>query len=308
MSARKAAIIGGGVIGGGWAARFLLNGWDVALADPAPNALAAVKATIARAATAYVALYDAPLPERGTLTHTSLAEAVTDAAWIQESLPERLSLKHGIYAEIAEHTDLPVASSTSGFMPSELGAGAFVAHPYNPVYLLPVVELVFPETIPQPARDRMAEVLTGIGMSPLTLRREIPAHIGDRLLEALWREALWLVRDGIATTEEIDRVITHGFGLRWAQMGLFETYRIAGGEAGMAHFLAQFGPCLQEPWTKLTEVPELNDDLIATIATQSDAQSGHFSIAELEAQRDRNLVAILRHLRSENWAAGTTIR
>jgi carnitine 3-dehydrogenase len=130
--------------------------------------------------------------------------------------------------------------------------------------------------------ERAADILRGMGMFPLTVRKEIDAHIADRFLEAVWREALWLVKDGVATTEEIDEAIRMGFGLRWAQMGLFETYRIAGGEAGMRHFMAQFGPCLTWPWTKLMDVPEFTDELVELIAGQSDAQSGHRSIRELE--------------------------
>jgi carnitine 3-dehydrogenase len=127
------------------------------------------------------------------------------------------------------------------------------------------------------------------------------------LLEAVWREALWLVNDGIATTEEIDDAIRFGFGLRWAQMGLFETYRIAGGEAGMKHFLAQFGPALKWPWTKLMDVPDLTDDLINAVADQSDAQSGMHSIRELEAIRDTNLVVMMRALKAQNWGAGALL-
>ena len=144
-------------------------------------------------------------------------------------------------------------------------------------------------------------------MKPVKIRREIEAHVADRLLEAVWREALWLIRDDIATTEEIDDIIRYGFGLRWAQMGLFETYRIAGGEAGMAHFIKQFGPALQWPWSKLTDVPELDDALIQKIADQSDAQSGMYSIRELERIRDTNLVMILRGLKARNWGAGALL-
>jgi carnitine 3-dehydrogenase len=127
-----------------------------------------------------------------------------------------------------------------------------VAHPFNPVYLLPLVEIVggkqtAPETI-----ERAKQVYSGLGMKPLVVRKEIEAFIGDRLLEALWREALWLVHDDVATAEEIDDVIRYSFGLRWAQMGTFMVYRIAGGEAGMRHFMNQFGPALKWPWTKLT--------------------------------------------------------
>ncbi len=155
--------------------------------------------------------------------------------------------------------------------------------------------------------DRAKATLTEIGCYPLHVRREIDAHIADRFLEAVWREALWLIRDGVATTAEIDEAIRMGFGLRWAQMGLFETYRIAGGEGGMAHFIEQFGPCLAWPWTKLMDVPELTPELIKMIADQSDAQSGERSIRELEALRDRNLVAILRALKGQGSAAGQVI-
>jgi carnitine 3-dehydrogenase len=163
-----------------------------------------------------------------------------------------------------------------------------------------VIELVGVEATLLRARD----VLDGIGMKPLIVRKEIDAHIADRFLEAVWREALWLIKDGVATTQEIDDVIRYGFGMRWAQMGLFETYRIAGGEAGMRHFIAQFGPCLSWPWTKLMDVPELTDELTDMIADQSDAQSGMHSIRELERIRDDNLVAMMRALKGRNWGSG----
>ena len=305
----KAAIIGGGVIGGGWAARFLLNGWDVAVHDPDPEAERKIGEVLAGARRSLPALYDRALPEEGRLTfHADLAGACEGAAWVQESVPERLALKHRVLAAIdaAAPAEAVIGSSTSGFRPSELtaeGARAIVAHPFNPVYLLPLVELVG-----EPAHcARAAEILTGIGMKPLTLRREIDAHIADRLMESVWRESLWLVKDGIATTEEIDDAIRMGFGLRWAQMGLFETFRIAGGEAGMRHFLDQFGPALDWPWTRLTDVPVYDDALVDLIAGQSDAQSGHLSIRELERLRDDNLVAILRALRARGSAAGAVI-
>ena len=305
----KAAIVGGGVIGGGWAARFLLNGWDVAVADPDPQAERKITAVLDNARRALPALYDRALPPEGRLTfHDDLATAVAGADWVQESVPEVLEVKHRILPMIAEAAgpNAIIGSSTSGFKPSELnavGTGAIVAHPFNPVYLLPLVELVGDAD----TCARAADILRGIGMYPLTVRQEIDAHIADRLLEAVWREALWLVKDGIATTAEIDEAIRMGFGIRWAQMGLFETYRIAGGEAGMAHFMAQFGPALSWPWTKLMDVPEFNDDLVDLIATQSDAQSGHLSIRELERLRDDNVVAMIRALRRTGSGAGGVV-
>lgn len=309
---KKAAIIGGGVIGGGWAARFLLNGWDVIVYDPDPEAKRKIGEVLANARRSLPALSDVVVPSEGNLSFAaSVADAVRDADWIQESVPERLDIKHRIMADIQAHCreDALIGSSTSGFKPSELQEGAarpgqiFVAHPFNPVYLLPVIELVGVQATLERARD----VLDGIGMKPLIVRKEIDAHIADRFLEAVWREALWLIKDGIATTEEIDDVIRYGFGMRWAQMGLFETYRIAGGEAGMRHFIAQFGPCLSWPWTKLMDVPELTPELTDMIADQSDAQSGMHSIRELERIRDDNLVAIMRALKGRNWGSGALL-
>ena len=308
----KAAIIGGGVIGGGWAARFLLSGWDVAIHDPDPEAERKIGTVIVNARRALPMLYDRALPAEGTLTFCdSLDDAVRGADWVQESVPERLDLKRRILAaiEAAACPDTLIASSTSGFKPSDLREGArhpgriLVAHPFNPVYLLPLVELV----PAGPEADRAAETLRALGMFPLPLAAEIDAHVADRLLEAVWREALWLVNDDIATTTEIDEAIRMGFGLRWAQMGLFETYRIAGGEAGMAHFLAQFGPALEWPWTKLMDVPELSDDLVAKIAAQSDAQAAGASVRELERRRDDNLVSILRALKARGQGAGAVL-
>ena len=310
---KTAACIGGGVIGGGWVARFLLHGWDVNVYDPAADAQRKLDAVLENARASLPQLSDVPMPAEGRLTFCDTLEAaVANADWIQESVPERLDIKHAVFAQVqaACPEAAIIGSSTSGFKPSQLQENALrpaqimVAHPFNPVYLLHLVELV-----PSPVNDadiiaQAKDVLTGVGMKPLHVRKEIDAHIADRFLEAVWREGLWLIKDGIATTTEIDDAIRYGFGLRWAQMGLFETYRIAGGEAGMAHFIAQFGPCLEWPWTKLMDVPELTDELVATIAQQSDAQSGHHSIRELERIRDKNLIGIMRVQKETNWGVG----
>ena len=316
MTNQTAAIIGGGVIGGGWAARFLLMGWDVRVFDPDPEAARKIGEVLANARRSLPGLSDVALPAEGMLSfHDKISDAVAAAVWIQESVPERLDLKRKVYQTLQEHCshDAIIGSSTSGFKPSELQGCAtrpeqiVVTHPFNPVYLLPLVALV-PRAKTAPAIIQKAkDVLTSIGMHPLHVRAEIDAHIADRFLEAVWREALWLIKDGIATTEEIDNAIRYGFGLRWAQMGLFETYRIAGGEAGMRHFVEQFGPALEWPWTKLMDVPELTDDLIDQIADQSDTQSGQFTIRELERARDDNLVTILRGLKAQDWGAGALL-
>lgn len=312
-----AAIIGGGVIGGGWAARFLLNGWDVRVFDPDPQAQRKIGEVLDNARRALPGLSDVPLPEEGRLSwHDTMEDVVQGADWIQESVPERLDVKHKVFAALQAACDPQaiIGSSTSGFKPGELQQGAVrpgqivVTHPFNPVYLLPLVELVGSDATPPDLIDRAGAVLTGLGMFPLHIKREIEAHIADRLLEVVWRESLWLVKDGIATTEEIDNAIRYGFGLRWAQMGLFETYRVAGGEAGMKHFMAQFGPTLELPWCKLTDVPPFTDDLVELIAGQSDAQSGAYTIRELERIRDANLVGMMRALKQQDWGAGALLR
>ncbi|MGR3711094.1 MAG: 3-hydroxyacyl-CoA dehydrogenase NAD-binding domain-containing protein, partial [Alterinioella nitratireducens] len=224
--ARVAAILGGGVIGGGWAARFLLMGWDVRVFDPSPTAQESLGAMLERARAALPALYDVALPGEGRLSfHATISEAVAGAEWIQESVPERLELKRKLYSQMQAVCDpnAVIGSSTSGFTPSELQGCAtrpgqiVVTHPFNPVYLLPLVELVGSEKTDPGLLDRAEEVLRSVGMFPLRVRAEIPAHIADRFLEAVWREALWLVKYGVATTEEIDDAIRLGFGLRWGQ-------------------------------------------------------------------------------------------
>ena len=253
------------------------------------------------------------VPEEGTLTiASSTADAVVGALYIQESTPERIEVKRAVLRSIQEacEGDAIVASSTSGFMPSELQEESLrpeqiiVSHPYNPVYLLPLVEVVGSDRVSKDLLDRASSYLESVSMKPVVLGAEVPAHVGDRLLEALWREALWLVKDGVATTGQIDDIITHSFGLRWAQKGLFETYRVAGGQAGMKHFLEQFGPCLEWPWTKLMDVPDLNEELIDRIVEQSDEQAAGRTVMQLENERDRNLVALLKALREEDAAAG----
>ena len=312
-SQNTAAVIGGGVIGGGWIARLIENGISVNVYDPALDAERKINNVLENAAIASKNLNSVPRPASGKITYSkTIADAVQKATLIIEAVPERLEIKHSVYHEVeasAPETAL-ITSSTSGLLPSDLQREMkhperlLVAHPFNPVYLLPLVELVGGEQTSAEAIERAKTFFASLGMKPLHVRKEIEAFIADRFLEAVWREALWLVKDGIATTEEIDDAIRYGFGLRWAQMGLFETYRVAGGEAGMKHFIEQFGPCLKWPWTKLMDVPELTDELVDKIATQSDEQSGQYSIRELERIRDNNLVGILKALKTNDWGAG----
>lgn len=313
---RVVGLIGGGVIGGGWAARFLLAGVDVRLYDPDPQAGRKLHEILDNARTALQSLTAAPLPCEGTATLVgSVAEAVEGVQFIQESAPEREDIKSALLAEasLTADPDVIIGSSTSGLLPSRLQADMthpqrlVVGHPFNPVYLLPLVEVCAGKLTDPMAVERAAAVYTAVGMRPLRVRREIDGFIADRLLEALWREALWLVNDGIATVEDVDDAIRFGAGLRWASMGTMLTYRIAGGEGGMRHFMAQFGPALKWPWTKLMDVPEITDELLDRIEDQSDAQAGGATVRELERLRDECLVAVLRGLREVPYGAGEVL-
>ena len=304
------------MIGGGWAARFALNGIDVRMHDPDPEAERKVAEVLANARRAYTRLTHAPLPAEGSITLVaSLEDAVEGVDLVQESAPEREQMKRELMARAsrAAPADAIIASSTSGLLPTRLQAeminpGRFcVGHPFNPVYLLPLVEVCGGDGTDAETLRRAADLYGAVGMHPLVLSHEIDGFVADRLLEALWREALWLVNDGTATVSEIDEAISYGAGLRWASMGTFLTYRIAGGEAGMRHFMEQFGPALQWPWTKLTDVPDLTEALLDRIVEQSDEQAAGRSPRELERLRDDCLVAVMQGLRAQDVGAGAVL-
>jgi carnitine 3-dehydrogenase len=299
------AALGSGVIGSGWVARALAHGLDVVAWDPAPGAEAALRQRIANAWPALVKQGLAAGAAQSRLRFVATIEdCVRDADFIQESAPERLELKLELHARIsaAAKPDALIGSSTSGLLPSEFYEGAthpercVVGHPFNPVYLLPLVEVVGGQRTAPEAIQAAIAVYESLGMRPLHVRKEVPGFIADRLLEALWREALHLVNDGVATTGEIDDAIRFGAGLRWSFMGTFLTYTLAGGDAGMRHFMNQFGPALKLPWTYLP-APELTDTLIDDVVAGTSAQLGEHSIGALERYRDDCLLAVLDAVR-----------
>ncbi|MBA6340172.1 L-carnitine dehydrogenase [Colwellia sp. MB02u-10] len=312
---KTAAIIGTGVIGAGWAARYLANGYLVKAWDPGKGAAEKLQQSITNA---WPSLQKIGLKENADIANLhfcdSLAEACADANIIQESAPEVVEIKSKLLQEIgiSAPTDAIIGSSTSGFKPSGLQKEVnkpervIVTHPFNPVYLLPLVEVVGGELTSADTIERAKAIYTAIGMHPLHVRKEIDGHLSDRLLEALWRENLHLVNDGIATTGELDEAIIYGPGLRWALMGTNLTYHLAGGDDGMRHMLEQFGPALKLPWTKL-EAPELSDDLIDSMVEGTQQQAGERSVKELEQLRDNCLISIMEALSQYDVGAGKVL-
>ena len=309
------AALGSGVIGSGWVARALAHGLDVVAWDPAPGAEAQLRARIAKCwgALTTQGLKAGASQDRLRCVAT-IEECVAQADFIQESAPETLSLKIDLHARVsaAARPDVLIGSSTSGLLPSEFYANArnpqrcVVGHPFNPVYLLPLVEVVGGNKTSPDAIQAAMQVYRDLGMKPLHVRKEIPGFIADRLLEAMWRESLHLVNDGIATTGEIDDAIRYGAGIRWSFMGSFLIYTLAGGDAGMRHFMAQFGPALKLPWTRL-EAPELTDGLIDAVVDGTQVQLGKHSIADLERYRDDCLLAVQDAVRATKIKHGIAL-
>ncbi len=298
---RRVGIVGAGVIGGGWALHYLRTGFDVDVYDPAPEA----RADLLRLAEQTwpllerMGLRDGARPDR-LACHDSLAAAVAQADLVQENAPEDGPVKRRVLADVdrAARPEVVIASSTSGFAMTMLQADCehpercVVGHPFNPPYLIPVVEVVGGARTDPAAVDWLARFYAGTGKRPLRLSRELPGFVGNRLQEALWREALHMVAAGEATVEEIDASIAYGPGLRWALMGPCLTFHLAGGGGGMAHMLDHFGAALEEPWTRLAAPPltaELRDRMIEGCLQQADGRS----VAELERLRDGFLAELL---------------
>ena len=312
---KTAAVIGSGVIGAGWAARMLAHGLDVVAWDPAPDWQNRLTAALENAWPAVCNLGLFPGANLERLRCADSMEAACKAAdFIQESAPEQLELKRSLITAIdaCAGADVVVASSTSGLLPSDLQADCIrperviVGHPFNPVYLLPLVEVLGGrETAPE-AVDRATAFYEELGMHPLRVRSEIEGFLSDRLQEALWREVLHLVNDDIASTEELDAAITYGPGLRWAFMGTCLAFHMAGGDGGMRDFMKQFGPALKLPWTKL-EAPELTDELIDKLTDGTRQQAAGRTVKELEQLRDDCLIAIMRALQQFEVGAGNVL-
>lgn len=299
---RTVTCIGAGVIGGGWVAYFLSRGYRVVAWDPAEDAEKRLRHLVGAA---WPALTELGLADGASLDNLTveadLASACAQADFVQESAPEDLDLKRRLLADISAATPegVVISSSTSGYGMSEMATQAdhadrlVVGHPFNPPYLIPLVEVVGGEATSAEVVAWTADFFRHAGKSVIEMTREVPGFVANRLQEALWREALHMVENGEATVEEIDLSITDGPGLRWALQGPMLTFHLAGGQGGMAHMLDHFGPSLLSPWTRL-DAPELTPALRDAVVEGCEREADGRSIDDLVAERDRGVIAILR--------------
>ncbi len=297
----RVGVVGTGVIGAGWAAHFLRQGMDVIAWDPAPDAPAKLARTLDQVWPTMERLGLKPGASRDRITvANSLAALADEAQVVQESAPENLEVKIDLLAELdaAAPPEVVLISSTSGFAMSDMQVRCrhpgrtVVGHPFNPPYLMPLVEVVGGARSDPEVVDWAVAFYQSIDRRALRMARELPGFVANRLQEALWREALHMVAAGEATVEEIDAAIVDGPGLRWAIMGPCLTFHLAGGEGGMAHMLDHFGPALLEPWTRL-EAPELTPDLRDRMVAGCEDEAGARSVADLIAERDDGLIRIM---------------
>ena len=297
---KNITVIGTGVIGTGWILRFLAFNKKVTAYDPSEKQKNYLKKELRRTKSNIEKLYKKKINLKNLVITSKLEDAVKNADLIQENVPERLKLKKKIINQISKFAprNAIIASSSSGLVPSDLQSNCInpkrfvVAHPFNPVYILPLVEIVKGNKTSRTFINKANKFYQNLRMKTLIVNKELPGFLSDRLQEALWREGLHIINDGYASTKDLDEAITYGPGMRWALMGTFLTFHLAGGEMGMRHMLNQFGPALKLPWTKLKS-PNLNKKLKNKIINGTEKQSKKFSINKLSNVRDKFLIDLL---------------
>jgi len=299
---KKIAVIGTGVIGSGWIIRFLAHDKKVIAYDRDIKLKKRVIIEIKRTWPFVKRLLNKKKINLKNFSFvTSLKEALEDADFIQECAPENYKLKTKLMESIGKYSKLNtiISSSSSGLLPSKIykkcknPSRTIIAHPFNPVYMLPGVEIIPGKKTNSRVIKKANNFYKSISMNPILLKKELPGYLSDRLQEALWREALHIVNDGYASTKDLDRAIEDGPGMRWSLMGTFLTFHLAGGKAGMKHMLEQFGPALKLPWTKL-KAPILSKKLSSRVISGTKKQANGKSVETLSKIRDEYLVNLMK--------------
>jgi carnitine 3-dehydrogenase len=298
----RIAVVGTGVIGASWAAYFLAKGADVAATDPADGAEKRLRTLVDGfwPALEHIGLAAGASPSRLRFD-PDIARAVEGCAFIQENGPERVDVKRNLLARISAvaPSDSLIATSSSGILISDIQDAAaspervLLGHPFNPPHLIPLVEVVGGRLTSKDAIKKALAFYGSIGKKPIHIQREVKGHVANRLQAALWREAFYLVEQGIASVEDVDTAIAHGPGLRWALLGPFLNLHLSGGAGGIAHVLEHLGPPLESWWRELGNIT-LNEDLNEAIARGVAEELGAADLAHLTSQRDDLLLALLR--------------
>ena len=295
---KKIAVIGTGVIGSGWIVRFLAHNKKVIAYDKDIRLKKKIIKEIKRTWPYVRKLFNKKKLKLKNFKYvTSIQEALKEADFVQECAPENYKLKTKLMEIIGKYSkpNVIISSSSSGLLPSRIyskcknPSRTIIAHPFNPVYMLPGVELVPGKKTKKNFLNKANKFYKSISMNPIMIKKELPGYLSDRLQEALWREALHIVNEGYASTEELDRAIEDGPGMRWSLMGTFLTFHLAGGNAGMKHMLEQFGPALKLPWTKL-KAPKLSNKLSNRVIAGTKKQARGKSVAEISKIRDEYLL------------------
>jgi len=298
---QSTAILGAGVIGASWAALFLASGRRVAVYDPSPNAVESVKRYVEKA---WPVLTQLGLTDNGNADnvsfHSEPRAAVANASFIQESVPERIDVKHALYRQIEDalDADAVIASSASGLTLSEMQAGfanparLVLGHPFNPPHLIPLVEVMGNDNTGDGVVEKALAFYQQVGKVTIRLNKEVPGHVANRLQAAVWREAIHLVNSGVASVEDVDTAMWSGPGLRWAVMGPTMLFHLGAGEGGLAEFCERYTPSFNRWWDDLGEL-HLNPEIAAQLVDGVEQEAGGQSAAALSASRDEMLAAIL---------------
>ncbi len=298
---RRIAVIGAGTIGASWAAWFLSRGLEVVASDPSPDAPDLIRRMVETAwpILQQLGATDDADPGRWRFEPDPV-KAVEGCDAVQESAPERYEVKQPLLRAIsaALPEDALILLSSSGLLVSRLSEGCthpervVIGHPFNPPHLIPLVEVVGGTTASPEAVQAAVAFYRTIGKYPIVLNKEVPGHLANRLQAALWREAVHMVAEGVASVADVDAAISQGPGLRWALMGPHATFHLAGGEGGYAHFMHHLMPAVTSWWESLGNpvlTPELQKALIDGVAQET----GGRPIPALAADRDAALVRLL---------------
>ena len=298
---KTVGIVGTGVIGTGWIIRNLAHNKIVHAYDQNKNLKSYVLKEIRRTSKSIKKLFGKKILIKNLKFFNSLEEALVNVDFVQESVLENYKVKTDLIHKISKYvkSDIIISSSSSGLLPSKIFSKSenpqrgIIGHPFNPAYLLPAVEIVPGKKTTKKFLLDANKYYKSISMKPIMLKKELPGYLSDRLQEALWREGLHIINENYATTQELDRAIEDGPGLRYSIMGTFLTFHLAGGNAGMKHMLKQFGPALKLPWTKL-KAPKLTNKLSDKLISGTKKQAKGKSINMLSNIRDQYLVDVLK--------------